>query len=331
MDEEDKKIRHKISAEETFTLAKDVFDIRTFIKNAYANRAVIARRINILTLCVSLIYTLLYASYALYKALSNKITFAQEVFVYASIGVYGAVLIALLIIFLLSTRATTKNLKRFSLSLSIIRFIIKLLTIIMAIFAIVISIQNGGGSSQIAFDITVIVFSIISMIILSLPMFFGGIGKFVRWLLSPVKVKYRFSAVAMEWYKLAITGKPTKGAATKVAKKYYEAIDAVIDGTLVPVLGDKYINTIKPATLISLVETCPQEGRHVLEGVLKSIFAYATECGYVVFNPCRDLDFKGTVEEKKRKTMKERFMGLGTKIGKKVLDKYIDSTTDDED
>lgn len=30
-------IRHTISAEETFTLAKDVFDIRCFIKNVYAN------------------------------------------------------------------------------------------------------------------------------------------------------------------------------------------------------------------------------------------------------------------------------------------------------
>lgn len=331
MDEEEKKIRHTISAEETFTLAKDVFDIRTFIKNAYANRAVIARRINVLTLCVSMVYTLLYVSYALYKALSNTITFAQEMFVYVSIGIYAAVLIVLTIITLLSSRTTTKNLKRFSLSLRIIRFIIKLLSIIMAISAIVISTNNGGSSSQIALDITIIVFSIISTIVLSLPMFFGGIGRFVRWLLSPVKAKHHFSAVAMEWYQFALTGKPTKGAATKVAKKHYGAIEALIDGTLVPALGKKYINTIKSQNLLALVENCPEEDRPVLEGVLKSIFAYATECGYVVFNPCRDLNFEGTVEEEKKKTMKERFIGLGAKIGRKALDKYIASTSDDDE
>lgn len=331
MDEEEKKIRHTISAEETFTLAKDIFDIRTFIKNAYANRAVIARRINVITLCVSIFYTLLYASYALYKALGNRITLAQEVFVYASIGVYVAVLAGLIIITVLSARATTKNLRRFSLSLKIMRFIIKLLSIVMAIFAIVISVKSGGSNAQIALDIVVLVLSIISMVILSLPMFFGGIGKFVRWLLSPVKAKHRFSAVAMEWYELAVTGKPTKGASTKVAKKHYDTIDRLIDVTLVPALGQKYINTIKPVTLIDLVENSPQEDKPVLEGVLKSIFAYAAECGYVAFNPCRDLNFEGTIEVEKKKTIKQRFMGLGTRIGKKVLDKYIDSTAIEDD
>ena len=330
-DEEEKKIRHTISAEETFTLAKDVFDIRTFIKNAYKNRAVIARRINVITLCVSMVYTLLYASYVLYRALSNTITHSQQIFIYSFFGVYAAVLIALLIIFPLSSRATTKNLKRYSLTLRIIRLIIKLLSIAMSISAIVISVSNGGSSSHIALDITVIVLSIISMIVMSLPMFFGGIGKFVRWLLSPVKAKHRFSVVVMEWYELAITdGKPAKGARAKVAKKHYGAIDRLIDEILIPALGKKYITTIKSATLLSLAESCPQDDRPVLEGVLKSVFAYAAECGYVVFNPCRDLNFEGTVEEEK-KTMKERVMGLGGKLGKKMLNKYFNSTSDEED
>ena len=327
MEEEEKKIRHTISAEETFTLAKDVFDIRTFIKNVYANRAVIARRINLITLCVSIIYTLFYASYALVKTFSANISLSQGVFVYALLGVYAAVLIVLLILMILSARATTKSLKKFSLALSVTRLIIKLLSIAMAISAIVISVAGGSSSYSVALDIIIIIFSIISMIVLSIPLFFGGIGRFVRWLLSPVKIKYRFSVVAMEWYELAITGKPTKGAKTKVAKKHYEAIDSLIDGTLVPALGTKYITSIKPVTLLNIVENCPEEQRPVLEGVLKSVFAYATECGYVVFNPCRDLNFEGTVEEEKKVTMKERFMGIGTKIGKKVLDKYIIDTS----
>ena len=329
-EEDEKKIRHTISAEETFTLAKDVFDIRTFIKNIYKNRAVIARRINLITLCVSIIYTLLYASYALYKVLSNSVTHSQQIFVYSVVGMYAAVLIAMLVIMLLSSRATTKSLKKYSLTLSIVRFIIKLLSIAMAISGIVISVSDGGNS-HIALDITIIVLSIISMIVMSIPMFFGGIGKFVRWLLSPVKIKFRFSVVLREWYELATAGKPTKGTGAKVAKKHFETIDRLIDETLMPALGKKYVNSIKPVALLELVENCPEWDRPVLEGVLKSVFAYATECGYVVFDPCRDLNFEGTVEEEKKKTMKERFLGLGAKIGKKALDKYIASTSDDED
>ena len=331
MEEEEKKIRHTISAEETFTLAKDVFDIRTFIKNVYANRAVISRRINIITLTVSIFYTLLYASYALVKTFSQNVTMVQSIFIYTMIGLYAAVLIVLIILMGLSARATTKSLKRFTTALSVIRLIIKLLSITMAISAVVISVMSGSSTYSVAVEIVIIVFSIISMVVMSLPLFFGGIGRFVRWLLSPVKNKYRFSVVAMEWYELAITGKPTKGAKTKVSKKHYEAIDNLIDGTLVPALGKKYINTIKPSALLNVVENCPEADRPILEGVIKSVFNYATECGYVIFNPCRDLNFEGTVEEQKKQPIKNRFMGIGSKLGKKILDKYLTSSESSED
>ena len=44
IEEEKVSVRHTINAEETFTLAKDVFDIRCLIKNVYNNRAVIASK-----------------------------------------------------------------------------------------------------------------------------------------------------------------------------------------------------------------------------------------------------------------------------------------------
>ena len=46
-EEKERVVRHTISAEETFTLAKDVYDLRSFFKSVYSNRAVIARRLNI--------------------------------------------------------------------------------------------------------------------------------------------------------------------------------------------------------------------------------------------------------------------------------------------
>ena len=169
------------------------------------------------------------------------------------------------------------------------------------------------------------------MILISLPMFFGGIGKFIRWLLSPVKIKQRFSTVIMEWYELAITGEPTKGSRNKVAKKHYGTIEKLIDETLIPSFGKKYINTIKPVALLNIVENSSEEDRPVLEGVLKSVFAYAAECGYVVFDPTRDLNFTGSVEVEKRKSIKERFIGIGAKFGKKMLDKYISGSESEEE
>ncbi len=331
MDEQDKKIRHTISAEETFTLAKDVFDMRTFIKNAYANRAVISRRINIVTLSISMIFTLLYTSFMLYRSLNKTVSFAAGVAIYVIIGVYVLMAALLVVFFVLSSRATTKSLKKFSVALKIIRLIVKLLSLAVSISAIAIASSGSGSAADFALDVILIIFSVITMIAQLIPMCFGGIAKFVRWLLSPVKIKYRFNAVILEWYNLIITGAPAKGARARVAKKHYEPIGAMIDNLLVPALGQKYINTIKPAALISLVEDCPEDDKPLLEGILKSVFAYAAECGYVAFDPCRDLHFEGTIEEKEKKTMKERLVGIGAKFGKKVLDKYIAASSDDDE
>lgn len=330
MDEEEKKIRHTISAEETFTLAKDVFDIRTFIKNVYANRAIISRRINVITLCASAIFTLLYATYIIISSLYGKLSANAEIIMYCLIGAYAVVAVVLIIFAVISSRASAKNIKKLSSALTIFRLIVRILAIAISISAIAISLMDEASTS-VALDILIVVFSVISLIVQLIPMLFGGTAKFVRWLLSPVKVKMRFTAVAVEWFELAQTGKPPKGSAKKIAKKYFESIGNVIDNVLAPAIGGKYINAIKPASLLEIVATCPEEDKPVVEGVLKSVFSYATECGYVVFDPTRDLNFTGSIEEVKKKTVKERIIGVGSKFGKKILDKYIATTSDDED
>ena len=330
MEEEEKKIRHTISAEETFTLAKDVFDIRTFVKNVYANRAIIRRRINIITLCVSALFTLLYVSYIIFSSLYGKLSVSGDVLVYSLAAAYAFVAIILIIFVSLSSRTSAKHIKKLNFALKIFRLTVRILSIAISIAAIAISMANDA-SANVALDIVIIIFSVITMVVQVIPLFFGGIAKFVRWLLSPVKVKMRFSMVVLEWYHLAETGKPPKGSSRKISKKYYESIGELIDETLIPVFGKKYINTIKPDQLLELVENSDEASRPVLEGVLKSVFAYAAECGYIVFDPCRDLNFAGTVEEEKKKTMKERFLGIGAKLGKKALDKYLATTSDDDD
>ena len=76
-----------------------------------------------------------------------------------------------------------------------------------------------------------------------------------------------------------------------------------------------------------------ESDRPVLEGVIKNVFKYATECGYVMFDPCKDLNFEGSVEEeeKKKSTLKDKFMNVGKKFGKSMLDKYISSASGGDD
>ena len=83
-----REVRHTISAEETFTLAKDVFDLRCLIKNIYANRAQIARRLNIVSLGFSIVYTVFYISIMLYISMVSKLSLGWEIVIYVLVGIY---------------------------------------------------------------------------------------------------------------------------------------------------------------------------------------------------------------------------------------------------
>ncbi|MBD5585224.1 MAG: hypothetical protein HDQ88_09080 [Clostridia bacterium] len=325
--EEQVNIRHTITAEETFTLAKDVFDLRCFIKNVYANRAVIARRLNILTLTVSTVFMLLYSAYVLITGLTRKLGLEFKIVLYVLLGAYVLLFIALIVISLCGARAGTKGVIRVKRTLAVFKLLVRLLSIAISITAIVLSKSSPDASaSSIAVDILIIIFSVITIIVQLLPLLFGGMGKLVRWLLSPVKIKHRFSKVILEWYELAVSGTAKGGAVKKVSSKYFEEIGTLIDTYLIPALGKKYINSIKPALLLNVVDRAKEQDRPVLEGILNNVFSYATECGYVAFDPCKDLNFEGTVEveEKPPKpTLKGRLFKFGTKIGKNMLDKYI--------
>ncbi len=332
--EEKQVVRHTITAEETFTLAKDVFDLRCFIKNVYSNRAVIARRLNVLTLSVSTAFTLLYAAYVIFTALTSKLNIKLEIVLYSLLGVYALLFTVLLIITACSVRAKTKNLRAFKRVLAVFKILVRLSSIAISIAAIVLSTVGGEmEASGMALNVVIIVFSIIMLVIQIIPLLFGGLGKMARWLLSPVKTKYRFATVALEWYELAVSGSDM-GSVKKVSSRYFEDIGALIDNYLVPSLGKKYINTIKSAALLNVVNRADEGDRPVLEGVLKNLFNYATERGYVTFDPCKDLNFQGSVEEEvkpPKPTMKGRLLKMGQKIGKSMLDKYITgSTTDDK-
>lgn len=331
--EEQVNVRHTITAEETFTLAKDIFDIRCFLKNVYANRAVIARRLNILTLTVSTVFMLLYAAYVLFTGLTKKLGFEFQIVLYCMLAAYVVAFAVLITVSVLGGKAGTKGVIKVKRTITVFKILVRLLSVAISITAIVLS-RSGGetAAANVAVDILIIILSVITIIVQLIPLFFGGTGKLVRWLLSPVKIKYRFSKVILEWYELAVSGNAKSGAVKKVSKKYFEDIGTQIDTYLIPALGNKYINSIKPAALLNAVDRANEEDRPMLEGILKNVFSYAAECGYVTFDPCKDLNFEGSVEEEEKPqkpTFKERILKFGIKKGKSMLDKYIAESTDE--
>lgn len=333
--EEQVNIRHTITAEETFTLAKDIFDIRCFLKNVYANRAVISRRLNILTLSVSTIFTLLYSAYVIFVGLTKMLGLELQFIVICSmLGVYALAFVILITVSVLGGRSGAKGVKKVKRTISILTLFVRLLAVAISVTAIVFSASDGQVSAEsVTLNVLIIVFSIITIIFQVFPLIFGGTGKLVRWLLSPVKTKHRFSKVILEWYELAVSGSAKEGAVKKVSSKYFEHIGALIDTYLLPVLGKKYITAIKPAQLLGVVARASEEDRPVLEGVLKNAFSYAAECGYVIFDPCKDLNFEGSVEEEEKPskpTLKKRLFNIGSKIGKSMLNKYISENSADD-
>lgn len=327
--EEKVTIRHTINAEEAFTLAKDIYDIRSVVKNIYNNRALIGRRLNLLSLTVSFVFTVLYVAYFLFTGLINKLSLGGEVALYCLFGIYAALFAVIIIVSLCEVKAKAKNIRRFSLVLKYFRLAIKIVSIAITIVALALATGDEiYAAKYVAIDIILIIFSIICLIVQLIPLLCGGFGALARWLLSPVKIKVRFSQVALEWYELTVTDAGENNAVKKVSKKYHDDIGVCLDNYLIPALGKKNISTIKSAQVLNIAENSGED-RNLVEGILKNIFEYATECGYVTFDPCRDLNLQGTIEEEKKeqKTVKSRFLGLGKRIGMSFLNKYIDKST----
>ena len=324
-------VRHTINAEETFTLAKDVYDIRNLIKNVYSNRAVIARRLNVLSMSVSLVFTLIYVAYIFGTGLFKKLSFGSEIALYVLLGIYGALFLTLFIVTMCGLGAKAKNIKRYTKALSYFRLVVRLLSVAITIVALAFAMGGEYSAKYVAVDIVLIIFSIICLVFQVIPLVCGGFGKLARWLLSPVKIKYRFSVVALEWYELIVTSSGDSKIIKRVAQKYYDEIGLCLDNYLIPALGKKYVVSIRPAQILSVVDGAGEEDKPLVEGILKNVFAYAGECGYLTFDPCKDLNFEGSIEEEEKqpKSVKSRLIGmLMNKFGKPMLDKYIDKNTD---
>jgi hypothetical protein len=233
-----KEIRHTISAEETFTLAKDVFDIRCFIKSVYNNRAQISRRLNTLSLTFSIVFTLLYVAYMLFTGLLNKLSLGWEIAVYGIIGAFVVLVVLLLICnFASDKNNSTKKVQKQSKTLKVFRYLVKLASLAMGITALALTISAGSQDAVgIAVDTIAIIISIIFVIFSAIPLICGGFGGMARWLLSPAKIKRKFSFVILEWYRLIVSDSTASKATQKVSNKYIDDIGRCVDNYLIPAL-----------------------------------------------------------------------------------------------
>ena len=322
---QERTVRHTISAEETFTLAKDVFDLRCFFKNIYANRAVIARRFNIFSLICSIIFTLVYVGYAVWSAVAGRLSGGLQDTVYCLIGVYAALIIMLVAVSLFAGKATTRTVKKYNRALKIFRFCVRVVCIVMAIIALAFD-SGDENTLSVAFEIVMVILSVICIIVQAVPLVFGGFSNIIRWALSPAKGRTRFSVVLLEWYALIGKSGSELSSTLKISPRYLNDIDRCIDVYLIPLLGKKYIKNIDASDIYAATDAVPDDLREIAEGIFKNVFEYAEECGYVNSNPTRVMDLEGSLEEKQKskRGIKARLMSFGKKVGKSIVKSYLD-------
>ena len=319
-----REVRHTISSEETFTLAKDVYDLRCVIKKIYSNRAQIARRLNILSLCFSLAFTAAYVALILYLSITNHLSQGWNVAVYVILGVYGALVAALGACTVLFSRGNTKSYKRNGKILKIFRFGVRAASLVMSVFALSVTYTQGAEISlDLAVRTVVAIVSVISIILSLIPLIFGGLGGVARWLLSPTKVNKRFSAVALEWYGYASGASPAFASTNKVEVSRLEDIGRCVDSYILPALGRRKLSSVGVNQIFAAIDMAAPSDRSTVEGILKNVFDYAVECKYIASNPCRDLNLQGTIEvyeKPKKESLKVR---IGKKIGSSIIKQFL--------
>ena len=322
-----KEVRRTISAEETFTLAKDVFDLRCFFMSMYANRAQIIRRINIANTIISSLFTLLYVAFAVFLGISKIVSYTSIVVVYSIIGVNVVLTITLIVLSVVwGTSAKARNVKRKNKTLRALRFVVRVVSLAMGITAVVMAIQSGKSDVvAVAIDTVALIISIIFLLLSLLPLIFGGIGGFIRWLMSPTKVKLKFSFVVLEWYQMLNSENGASKIVQKVSKNYLNDIGRCMDSYLIPAIGKKKVGSIDSDRLNVVIERTPQEDRPIVEGIIKNVFDYAMECGYIRTNPCRYMHLEGSIEVEEKKEKKTKKPTLKERIGKKISKGILNS------
>lgn len=277
-----------------------------WIKPIYDNRAQIRRRLNAISTAVSVIFFLLYVPFLLFSKVADGLSLGWETALYVCVGVYAGTLVILLAVNFASRSVTsTETAKRRKSASKVILFFVRIASVAMGITAIAIS---SGESSPL--NVVALIFAIVSLIFAVFPLVTGSTIGFIRWLISPAKIKRSFSFVLLEWYQITISDGKTKEdkAAKKSVKRYIEEIRAIIDGVYLPRLGKRSVRSVDTEDVMETLAELSDESRLLGEWIFFSMFAYAEKCGYVGENPVADmelLDDLGKLHVEKKKQSKE--------------------------
>lgn len=300
-----------IKAEEAFTLARDVFNVRSAIIGIYNNRASISKKIALTSLIISILYTLFYVALTIVGGVTNELKLGVEIAIYCTLGIYLTTCVAL-IIFTAKSPATKRKNKALKIALKVARLVAKLFSIAMSVVAIVLY-GDGGG----AWQIICLTVSIVALALQAIPLIFGGVWTFIKWLFAPEVKKIKFGYVVGEWFALVKSGEKSDKLKFVVDKKYYKDIERCINTYLIN-LEQKDVLKIRDIHITSILDGAPEKDLPVIEGVFKNVFDYAQACSYVTFNPCESLGLKGNINViKKPSLIKE----LGKKVVTKIYNK----------
>ena len=158
-----------------------------WVKPIRDNWTQIKRRLSLVTTIISIIFFILYVPFLLFSKISKDLSLGWDVALYVCIGVYIATVLSLLIVTLASGNSTSTAMEKRRKQVSkIILLVLRLASLAMGITALIISAMEGSADHQSAVvDTIAIIFAVMSIIFTSFPLVFGGIGGFVKWLISP--------------------------------------------------------------------------------------------------------------------------------------------------
>ena len=305
--------------------AKNVGNIATEVYNDWIkpirdNWPQIKRRMSIITTIISIVFFVLYVPFMLFSKLTKGLSVGWDIALYVCMGVYVSTIVALLIVSLASRNSNTvaKEKKRKTAS-KIILLIVRLASLAIGITALIISAMEGASDSNTAvIDTVAIIFATASIIFSAFPLIFGGIGGFAKWLISPAKIKFKFSFVILEWYQSFSDEQRLDKTMKKIAKKYGERIGGCIDAYFLPAIGNKYIKSVDEHAIAKMLEFVPLEDLNMCEWITKRVFEFADDCNYIDVNPCDKMELYGdiTKEGKAKKQQSGPSEKKGSVFGK---------------
>lgn len=276
-----------------------------WIKPVRDNWPQIKRRLSVVSTVISIIFFILYVPFLLFNKLSKDLSLGWDVALYVCIGVYIVTVVALLIVTLASGRSTSTTMEKKRKKISkIILFVVRLASLAMGITALIISAMAGTTDTHSAvIDTIAIIFAVMSIIFTAFPLIFGGIGGFIKWLISPAKMKFKFSFVVLEWYQSFTSDQVLDKNMKKLARKHGEKVGVCIDKYFLPALGKKYIKSVDENAITCMLEDVEEEDINICEWITKRVFDFAEECGYIDNNPCENLSLEGDIakEDKAKK------------------------------